>query len=292
MLQRNRCRFHNLPHKSKLHKSLFRICPKQTRRAKYQFCALVRAITFEYKRRILNFVETMGPILGRLTAFIAVSGIIATASADQLKDALAAYNRGDFAVAVRLLHPLADGGNSAAEIRLGQMYWNGQGVEQDFSMAARLYLSAALRGDSEAQVLLGQLYFEGVGVPQNDGEAAKWFRAAAEQDVTSAESILAYMYRNGRGVKQSDVDAAKWFRKAADKGDANAQWRLGDLYRLGQGVPQDFVLAHMWFNLSAARGEQTAIVLRELVAKLMTREQIAEAQKLARDWKPDPASQD
>ncbi len=40
------------------------------------------------------------------------------------------------------------------------------------------------------------------------------------------------------------------------------------------------------FNLSAAKGEQNAIVLRELVARLMTREQIAEAQKLARDWKP------
>lgn len=292
MLRRNRCRCQNLPHKAQITQKPIPNLPKANPGAKYQFCALVRAITFEYKRLILNFVETMGPILGRLTAFIAVSGIMATASADQLKDALAAYNRGDFAVAVRLLHPLADGGNSAAEIRLGQMYWNGQGVEQDFSMAARLYLSAALRGDSEAQVLLGQLYFEGVGVPQDDGQAAKWFRAAAEQDVTSAESILAYMYRNGRGVKQSDVDAVKWFRKAADKGDANAQWRLGDLYRLGQGVPQDFVLAHMWFNLSAARGEQTAIVLRELVAKLMTREQVAEAQKLARDWKPNPTPQD
>jgi TPR repeat protein len=98
------------------------------------------------------------------------------------------------------------------------------------------------------------------------------------------------MYRNGRGLKQSDVEAVKWFRKAADTGDANAQWRLGDLYRLGQGVPQDFVLAHMWFNLSAAKGEQNAIVLRELVSKHMTPEQIAEAQKLARDWKPAPPS--
>jgi hypothetical protein len=208
------------------------------------------------------------------------------AAADGLQDAIAAYDRGDYSIAFNRLRTLADAGNADAETRLGQMYWNGQATEQDFSMAARLYVSAAQKGFAEAQILLGQLYFEGIGVAQNDVEAAKWFRAAAEQHMAAAESILAFMYRNGRGVKQSDSEAAKWFRQAADQGDANAQWRLGDLYRLGQGVPQDYVHAHMWFNLSASRGDATAVVLRDLVAKLMTKEQIAEAQKLARDWNP------
>jgi uncharacterized protein len=51
-------------------------------------------------------------------------------------------------------------------------------------------------------------------------------------------------------------------------------------------MPQDYVYAHMWFNLSAALGNQTAALNRDRVVRLMTPAQIAEAQKLARDWKP------
>jgi len=58
------------------------------------------------------------------------------------------------------------------------------------------------------------------------------------------------------------------------------------MYAHGQGVPQDFVSAHMWFNLAAARGGKNAEEWRAIVAQLMTLEQIAEAQKLAREWKP------
>ena len=59
----------------------------------------------------------------------------------------------------------------------------------------------------------------------------------------------------------------------------------------GRGVTQDYVLAHMWYNLAAARlppGEDgdMAVRNRDLIAKRMTPEQIAEAQRLAREWKP------
>jgi uncharacterized protein len=42
----------------------------------------------------------------------------------------------------------------------------------------------------------------------------------------------------------------------------------------------------MWFNLAAARGIKEAMTNRDKVAKHMTPAQIAEAQKLAREWKP------
>jgi uncharacterized protein len=58
------------------------------------------------------------------------------------------------------------------------------------------------------------------------------------------------------------------------------------LYANGQGAPRDLVRAHMWFNLSAAQGAQRAVKALELIAKDMTPVQIAEAQKLAREWKP------
>lgn len=80
-----------------------------------------------------------------------------------------------------------------------------------------------------------------------------------------------------------------WFRKAADQGNALAQSYLGALYFNGEGVPQDYVIAHMWLNLGAAGGEDYAAEWRNMVAAKMTPAQIAEAQKLAREWKPQSA---
>ncbi len=77
----------------------------------------------------------------------------------------------------------------------------------------------------------------------------------------------------------------------AEQGDASAQDSLGTAYVKGDGVPQDYVLAHMWFNLAAALGNEAARESRDAVAKVMTPDQIAEAQRLARQWKPVVAAQ-
>ena len=102
------------------------------------------------------------------------------------------------------------------------------------------------------------------------------------------------LYQLGRGVLQDYAEAARWYRKAADQADAFAQSALGGCYLMGEGVPQDYMLAHMWFNLAASRlfdkeARDLAIKGRdEFAAARMTQAQIAEAQKLAREWKPKP----
>ncbi len=63
------------------------------------------------------------------------------------------------------------------------------------------------------------------------------------------------------------------------------------MYATGDGVPQDYVQAHMWYNLAASRyppgSDRDKVVRnRDTVAEKMTPEQIAEAQRLAREWKP------
>jgi TPR repeat protein len=114
----------------------------------------------------------------------------------------------------------------------------------------------------------------------------KWWRKAASQGDAGAQYNLGVMYAKGDGVPQDDATAVTYYRKAADQGHATAENDLGIMYAKGRGVPQDYVLAHMWFNLSEARGDQIAVKNRDLVARLMTPAQIAEAQKLAREWKP------
>jgi TPR repeat protein len=91
-------------------------------------------------------------------------------------------------------------------------------------------------------------------------------------------------------VPQDYVEAVKWFRQSADQGLPAAQYMLGAMYGLGQGVPLDLVRSHMWLNLSGAQGNQVAMELRDTIAKRMTTAQIAEAQRLAGEWKPLSAS--
>jgi TPR repeat protein len=96
------------------------------------------------------------------------------------------------------------------------------------------------------------------------------------------------MYANGQCVPQDYAEAARWYRIAAEQRDASAPSHLEGMYVNGGGVPQDYVLAHMWFNHAAARGNSKAAENPAKLAELITREQIAEAQRLAREWKLKP----
>jgi len=81
------------------------------------------------------------------------------------------------------------------------------------------------------------------------------------------------------------VTAFKELKAAAEQGDAEAQMMLGILYAEGEGTLQNYVEAHKWFNLSAAHGHAQARNARDKVAEKMTPEQIATAQRLAREWR-------
>ncbi len=102
---------------------------------------------------------------------------------------------------------------------------------------------------------------------------------------------LGSMYDKGEGVPQDYKEAARWYRAAAEQGHANAQLYLGGMYQRRQGVPQDYVQAHMWFNLAASGVGELAVKNRDSIAEKMTSEQIAEAQRLAREWKPKTGGQ-
>ena len=89
---------------------------------------------------------------------------------------------------------------------------------------------------------------------------------------------------NGEGVPEDVTEATKWFRKSAEQGEAKAQSNLGVLYANGDGIPEDNVLAYMWWKLAAAQGHEVAKKNKGIISGRMTKEQIAEAQKLSREW--------
>jgi TPR repeat protein len=113
-----------------------------------------------------------------------------------------------------------------------------------------------------------------------------WYRKAADQHNASAQSALGFMYAVGHGVERDDAVAMAWYRRAASQGDTSAQAALGFMYYDGQGIPKNNVVAHMWFNLAAAGGNRVAARKRDAIEERMTLAQIAEAQRLAREWKP------
>ena len=161
-------------------------------------------------------------------------------------------------------------------------------VKTDPSRAVSACRRLADKGDVSAQNNLGYMYYNGQGVPQDYAEATTWYRKAADQGYLDAQYRLGVMYYKGLGVTQDDTQAESWFRKAADQSNPQAQYALGFMYANGRGVPKDYVQSHMWFSLAASGGGTDAINSLNEVASKMTPEQIAEAQRLAREWKPKP----
>jgi uncharacterized protein len=193
-------------------------------------------------------------------------------------------------------------GNPVAQWRVGALYANGFAVPQNDFEAVKLYRRAADQNNRDAQNSLGFMYEYGRGVPKNLAEAAMWSRRAADQGHILAQNKLAQMYWFGHGVRQDFNIAVSWFSRAANQGDDLAQMRLGMAYEQGRGVIQDYVLAYMWMNLAASAplpesdflkgiasyNRNSAIETRDRIAGKMTAAQVAEAQKLAREWKPKP----
>jgi len=181
----------------------------------------------------------------------------------------------------------AEQGYVVAQCFLGKEYHYGFTVPKDYKEAIRWYREAIEQGMPEAQFELGLMYFNGKGVPQDYTEGFRWIEEAAIQGYSSAQNKLGSMYFGGEGVPQDYKEAFLWFTKVTEQGTVlskYSQYKLGMMHADGQGVPQDFVKAYMYFNISSANGYDYARKLRDEYAEKMAASQIAESQKLAREW--------
>ena len=164
-----------------------------------------------------------------------------------------------------------------------------QAVQNGDRAALERLTMRAENGVVAAQYWLGVLYATGQGVPKNTALAARWFRRGAERGDAASQNNLAGMYANGEGGPRDLKEAFIWFRKAAEQGYGPAQRNLGGMYRDGEGVDRDLVLAYLWFNLAAEQGIESASKSRDKLEIQMTNEQIVEARKLSKYWKPSNA---
>jgi len=241
----------------------------------------------------------------------------------------------DDAAAFRWVHKAAEQGHGEAEFILALMFDQGVGTAREESEALTWYRRAADHGDRRAQYQLARAYALGRGVAKDPHEAARWYRRAAEQGLANAQSSLALLYEAGTGVEQDEREALRWYLKAADQGDAAAQFRAGlickdDLKRpeeavrlfrtaarqgnadaqislgimcvYGSGTPKNYVEAYKWLSLGVAgnpESEEARDLARNHLAalerKLMTRDQVAEAQRASAEFiskRPQPHTAD
>ncbi len=192
--------------------------------------------------------------------------------------------------ATKWFREAAEQGHAEGQYILATAYRAGSGVPRDHGEAVKWLRKAADQGHPWAQHDLAAAYSSGQGVPQDCAEAVKWYRRTADQGNPNAQFSLGCVYDNGQGAEQDDTEAVRWYRKAADQGLSAAQFNLGCMYLNGRGVVRDHIQAYMWMDLAAAHSygddEKRCAAGRDGVAAKMNPEQIAEAQRRAREWTP------
>jgi len=190
-------------------------------------------------------------------AMAAFEGLPATAGFD---DGAEAYVRGDYRAALAAWRPLAEAGDAAAQLRVGEMLRDRQGVRwKDLEGAAAMFRLAAAQGVAEARYALGRLQYEGLLVPRNTREMLTSLTAAARQ------------------------------------GHVRARLTLGVIHEYGlDDIAPDLTEAYKWYDLAEM---DAAAALRDKLARLharvrakMTDSEIADAIELAQAWRPSAVS--
>lgn len=202
----------------------------------------------------------------------------------------ATLSRADDAETFNAMLALAEKGQPEAQYHVGMMYNNGIGTKQDTKQAFEWFQKAAAGNDPLGAYKLG-CYYDGQGegvVEQNVDEALKHKLIAANEGYMLAQFDSAVLL-----ARKGDYEnAVKLLRLAAEQGHAQSLFGLWQSYAEGKGVPKDLSLAFANFKLAlimsgAALDDKAKAVLDGLGAQ-MSEAELAKAQKLVAEWKPQP----
>jgi TPR repeat protein len=197
----------------------------------------------------------------------------------------AAAQDGYHDTAIRILLPIADGGNAEAQYQLG-MAFHVYSEPKDDQEAFRSFLKAAQQGHMWAQGQVETMYRLGMGVGKDEAAADEWANKYQEQrrayyrakgcDADAAATELAncvvrtgreraaqgnpddeYQVGEGYHFTQKDpVQAVNWYDRAAKHGSNEAAERLGEMYEAGKQIKQDYKKAADLYALAAKRGDE------------------------------------
>jgi TPR repeat protein len=213
---------------------------------------------------------------------------------------------------VKWFRKAAEQGVTEAQFSLGLAYAFGRGATQGDDEAVEWFRKAAEKGLAKAQYMIGNAYMVGRGVRWDASQGIEWYRQAANQDYAPAQYSLGVTYHPSPGGEIDAVGARALIRRAAVQGYAPAQLTFGQLLIQGNDNPladpdtnviRDYVEAYVWLDVCARRfASEDELRLDEWIPrgvagtsgscsnarnelyKMMTAEQLADAQGRAFDW--------
>jgi len=183
------------------------------------------------------------------------------------------------------IEQLADAGRADAQRELGIRYGQGTGLTQDYFNARSWASKAAAQGDAWAMRIMGLIYLNGLGVDADRYRAFDYFKRAANAGEMNAQYNLAVMYYDGETTGQDYGKALDWYKRAADQGNPKAQHNLGLMLAQGVGTAPNKVEAYKWFELSGSEDAIAATTEMQSIVPLMTKTDVAEAQRRAEVWR-------
>lgn len=142
-----------------------------------------------------------------------------------------------------------------AQVMLGQILLQGDGIQRAPELAVIWFRITAARGHPMAHNMLGRCFEHGWGLPADATRAAAHYRIAADRGLDWGLYNLANLYATGRGVPRDAEQAFQLYRQAAQLGHAKSMNLLGRCYEDGTGVTADPAEAFVWYQRSAEAGD-------------------------------------
>lgn len=175
------------------------------------------------------------------------------------EEALELQNAEQYAEAMEKFEETIKFESTEAMLSLGDMFFQGQGMESpDYSKAAQLYEKADRFGNMYAKYSLGLCYYWGFGVPRDLQKALQLFKIAAKFGISPAYYMLGYMYEHGIQEGRNLAKSIKYYKEAAHHHHILANVELANIYHNGIGVEKDDKLAFLYYQYAAAMGNLTA----------------------------------
>ena len=165
-------------------------------------------------------------------------------------------------------------------------YYSSKPIKEEDRKKFESHELLAKQGNAIAQYEVGKMYYKGIGVKKNPNTAIKWLKLSSENGNSEASMFLSMIYSTGLGITRNYKESKKWLKLSANMGNVKAQFSLGGHYMYGgEGFLKDYVLAHKWYNVAMANGDRMARhFIEHLEGGMMQPYQIAEVQRLAREW--------
>jgi uncharacterized protein len=156
----------------------------------------------------------------------------------------------------------------------------------DYETARATLQPVAEAGDSRAQLAMGLINHKGLGGTKDLKSAIKWYRQAADQGNKTAENNLGIMYRRGEGVEKDLQEAFALIWAAAIQGHPRAELNLSDMYQKGEGTPKHLMMAYVWLEFAITdlpeSGRHAANSRRAELISQMKPENITRADQMAK----------